>query len=147
MKLRGFEQIKDSKEGIIPVRGTKKSAGYDFSTIQEEIINPGQTVLVKTGIKVFMQDDDVLKIYVRSSIGFKKNLRLANSVGIIDADYYGNEENDGHIMIPLHNFGSEVQILEKNERIAQGIFTKYLTVDKEEKLGDRSGGFGSTKHK
>ncbi|MGL5021591.1 MAG: hypothetical protein ACRC5R_06180, partial [Mycoplasmatales bacterium] len=73
--------------------------------------------------------------------------RLANSVGIIDADYYGNEGNDGHIMIPLHNFGLDVQILEKNERIAQGIFTKYLTVDIEEELGERSGGFGSTKNK
>ncbi|MGL5021174.1 MAG: hypothetical protein ACRC5R_04055, partial [Mycoplasmatales bacterium] len=120
MKLRGFELIKDSKEGIIPVRGTKKSAGYDFSTIQEETINPGQTVLVKTGIKAYMQDDEVLKVYVRSSLGFKKKIRLANSVGIIDADYYGNEGNDGHIMIPLHNFGLDVQILEKNERIAQG---------------------------
>jgi dUTP pyrophosphatase len=139
--------VNNIKGGIIPVRGTKLSAGYDFSTLKEEIINPGETVLIQTGIKAYMLDDEVLKIYVRSSLGFKKNLRLANSVGIIDADYYSNENNDGHIMIPLHNFGKESQTLLKNERIAQGIFTKYLTVDEEEITEvERNGGFGSTKH-
>jgi dUTP pyrophosphatase len=147
MKTRGFENVNNIKGGIIPVRGTKLSAGYDFSTLKEEIINPGETVLIETGIKAYMLDDEVLKIYVRSSLGFKKNLRLANSVGIIDADYYSNENNDGHIMIPLHNFGKESQTLLKNERIAQGIFTKYLTVDEEEITEvERNGGFGSTKH-
>lgn len=147
MKTRGFENVCNIEGGVIPIRGTKLSAGYDFSTLKEEVINPGETVLIQTGIKAYMLDDEVLKIYVRSSLGFKKNLRLANSVGIIDADYYGNENNDGHIMIPLHNFGQEPQVLAKHERIAQGIFTKYLIVDNEEITEvERNGGFGSTKH-
>lgn len=146
MKQRGFEKVSYIEEGIIPVRGTSMSAGYDFATIEETDIKPGQTVLVKTGIKAYMMDDEVLKIYVRSSLGFKRSLRLANSVGIIDADYYGNENNEGHIMIPLYNFGTEVQTLAKGERIAQGIFQKYLVVDNEEEINaTRDGGFGSTK--
>jgi len=145
MKKRGFERIINCDEGIIPVRATAKSAGHDFSTIEEVTINPGETVLVKTGIKAYMLDDEVLNIYVRSSLGFKKKLRLANSVGIIDADYYSNPDNDGHIMVALHNFGTEKQILEKNERVAQGIFQKYLVTDDDKSEKERSGGFGSTK--
>ncbi|MBL0701722.1 MAG: hypothetical protein JJV90_01235 [Spiroplasma sp.] len=145
MKCRGFEQIKDSKLGIIPKRATAKSAGYDFHTIEDLIIAPGETVLAKTGIKAYMLDDEVLKVFVRSSLGFKKHLRLANSVGIIDADYYGNADNDGHIMIALHNFGTNVQNIEAQERIAQGIFVKYLIIDSDQAKGERDGGFGSTK--
>ncbi len=145
MKSRGFEQIKDSKLGIIPKRATAKSAGYDFHTVEQLTIKPGQTVLAKTGIKAYMLDDEVLKVFIRSSLGFKKNLRLANSVGIIDADYYSNIDNDGHIMIALHNFGTNIQNIEVDERIAQGIFEKYLVVDKDLAEGERDGGFGSTK--
>ena len=87
MKSRGFERIIGCEEGVIPVRATAKSAGYDFSTIEQVEINPGETKLVKTGIKAYMMNDEVLKIYVRSSLGFKKNLSLAHSVGIIHAGY------------------------------------------------------------
>ena len=76
MKSRGFERIIGCEEGVIPVRATAKSAGYDFSTIEQVEINPSETKLVKTGIKAYMMSDEVLKIYVRSSLGFKKNLRL-----------------------------------------------------------------------
>ena len=93
-----------------------------------------------------MQPDEVLLIYIRSSAALKKHLMLMNSVGVIDADYYGNAENEGHIYIPLYNYGKEPVRIAAGERIAQGIFTHYLTVD-----GDtagsgavRAGGFGST---
>ena len=93
-----------------------------------------------------MQPDEVLLIYIRSSTALKKRLMLMNSVGVIDADYYGNAENEGHIYIPLYNYGKESVHIAAGERIAQGIFTHYLTVD-----GDaagrgtvRAGGFGST---
>ncbi len=142
--MRKFEKVTYMPEAIIPTRGSKLSAGYDFSIAETVTINPGEVVLCKTGIKAMMQDDEVLKIYVRSSVGFKRHLRLANSVGIIDADYYGNEDNEGHIMIPLHNFGSEAQTLNKGERIAQGIFEKYLVVSDDQTDAQRTGGFGST---
>ncbi len=142
--MRKFEKVTYMEEAVIPTRGSKLSAGYDFSIAETVTINPGEVVLCKTGIKAKMQDDEVLKIYVRSSIGFKRHLRLANSVGIIDADYYGNENNEGHIMIPLHNFGLEPQTIRQGERIAQGIFEKYLVVTDDETITERVGGFGST---
>lgn len=145
MKKRGFEIIKGFEdEAILPKRGTAKSAGYDFAATEEVTIKPGQTVLVKTGIKAYMLEDEVLKLYIRSSLGFKKNLMLANAVGIIDADYYNNVDNEGHIMVALHNYGSEYRVITKGERIAQGIFTKYLVADKDTASSLRSGGFGST---
>ncbi len=145
MKKRGFEIVTGFEdEAVMPKRATAKSSGYDFATIEEVTIKPGETLLVKTGIKAYMLDDEVLKLYIRSSLGFKRNLRLANSVGIIDADYYNNPGNEGHIMVALHNFGTEYQVLTKGERIAQGIFEKYLTIDNDEQTANRVGGFGST---
>ncbi len=142
--IRGFENISYIKGGVIPTRATSKSAGYDFATVETVTINPGEVVLVKTGIKAYMPDNEVLQLFVRSSLGFKRHLRLANSVGIIDADYYNNPDNEGHIMIPLHNFGSTTQTIEANERIAQGIFSRYYTTDDDQTQTARSGGFGST---
>lgn len=143
--MRGFEKLTTKPEAIIPKRATHKSAGYDLAIIQEITINPGETVLAQTGIKAYMQDDEVLKIYIRSSLGYKKNIRLANSVGIIDADYYNNANNEGHIMIPLHNFSSQPVTLQKAERVAQAIFEKYLIAsDESDEFKTRSGGFGHT---
>ena len=92
-----------------------------------------------------MESDEVLKIYVRSSMPMKKNITLANNVGIIDSDYYENPDNDGHIMIQVMNFGNEDVLIKKDERIAQGIFLKYLLADDDNTTNSRFGGFGSTK--
>ncbi len=92
-----------------------------------------------------MEDDEVLLIFPRSSLAIKKGLRLTNSVAVIDADYYGNENNDGHIMISLFNFSDHDVVIEDQERIAQGIFMKYLPTDDDDAKGERVGGFGSTK--
>ncbi len=142
--MRGFEKVTYIEAGVIPKRGTSKSAGYDFSTIEEIEIKPNSVILIKTGIKSYMMSDEVLQVYVRSSVGFKKNLMLANTVGIIDSDYYNNENNEGHIMIALYNYGKETQFLEKGERIAQGVFSKYLVADNDDNQIQRSGGYGST---
>ncbi len=145
MKTRGFELVSSIEGGKIPTRGTKASAGYDFYLLGTVVINPGETVLCNTGIKAYMQEDEVLEIYPRSSLATKKGVRLANSVGIIDSDYYNNLNNEGHIMIPLYNFSDETVILGNHDRIAQGIFKKYLTIDDEEVIDtERIGGFGST---
>ena len=103
-------------------------------------------VLVSTGMKVKLADDEYLEIMARSSLPHKHWLVMANAVGIIDADYYNNPDNEGHIMLPLVNHGeNEVRIV-KGMRVAQGIFYRYLVAD-----GDaagcgagRNGGFGST---
>jgi len=147
--MRKFEICKgfENSEVILPKRKTKFSAGYDISSNEECDIKPGETRLVWTGIKVKMESDEVLKIYSRSSLGLKKGLALVNSVGIIDCDYYENEQNDGHIMIALHNFSLSDAHVDKGERIAQGIFSKYLITDDDDSKGTRKGGFGSTDKK
>lgn len=129
----------------LPLRQTKDSAGYDLATIEEVTINPGEIVLIKTGLKVQIPSEEVLLVFPRSSLGIKKGLTMANNVGVIDADYFNNDDNEGHIMIPLRNFSNEGVTLEKGERVAQGIFVKYLkTSDDKSDLTLRSGGFGSS---
>ncbi len=145
--MRGFEKAKGftTLEFPLPKRSTKFSAGYDISLVEEFVILPGEIKTGVTGIKAFMQEDEVLKIYARSSLSRRHHLTLANNVGIIDSDYYNNPDNDGVIGITLYNFGTEKVILKKGERVAQGIFEKYLTSPLEEEVkSSRNGGFGST---
>ena len=148
MKIRGFEKISTYKdiEFSLPNRKTTKSAGYDFYLPEEITLEPGQLKMVPTGIKAYMQSDEYLGIHIRSSMATKKSLCLVNNEGIIDSDYYNNPDNEGHIMLPLINYGKEPVVLPKNERIAQGIFYKFLTADDDAATGkkQRSGGFGST---
>jgi dUTP pyrophosphatase len=101
-------------------------------------------VVLHTGVKVCMNNDEILKIYPRSSFGFKKQLMLANTVGIIDADYYNNPDNEGHIMIAYYNYGDEPQFIKEGDKIAQGIFEKYLVTDNDSADAERVGGLGST---
>ena len=149
-KLRGFEVAKgfEDKEINLPMRKTKYSAGYDIEAAEDVIIpsfkkgmNP---TLVKTGLKAYMQDDEVMLLYNRSSNPKKKGLIMANSVGVIDKDYYGNPDNDGHFMFAFFNIKEEDVLIKKGEAIGQAIFQKYLTVDNDMAEGERIGGFGST---
>lgn len=145
--MRKFYVIEKFKHlGVsLPQRQTNKSAGYDLAICEEAVINPGEIVLVKTGLKVQMASDEVLLVFPRSSLGIKRGLTMANNVGVIDADYYNNPNNEGHIMVPLLNFGKESVTLEKGERVAQGIFIKYFKTDDDQSVDvERSGGFGSS---
>ena len=152
-KLRGFEIAKgwEDKNINLPKRSTKYAAGYDVEAAEDTVIpafKPGvKPTLVPTGIKAYMQDDEMLCLYNRSSNPKKKGLVLANSVGIVDKDYYGNSDNDGHIMYAFWNFKDEAIKVEKGERIGQAIFQKYLVVDDDVAGGERTGGFGSTDKK
>ena len=154
--MRKFEKIseeqynKDLKEMCsyddiaIPTRSTKHSAGYDFKSPIDFVLNPGESKKVPTGIKVSMNEDEFLAIFVRSSMGFKYNIRLCNQVGIVDSDYYNNPDNEGHIFIKIQNEGTEVLTINKGDRFAQGIFMNFLITDDDMSFGDRTGGFGST---
>ena len=156
--MRKFEKIslkqfiKDTKltekeynEITLPHRATTKSAGYDFHILKDTTLKPNEIKKIPTGIKAKMNHDEVLMIYIRSSLGFKYNLRLCNQTGIIDSDYYNNENNEGHIFIAIQNEGKETITLKKGDRFVQGIFIKYLTVDNEKEINNnRTGGLGST---
>ena len=152
-KLRGFEIAKgwEDKNINLPKRSTKYAAGYDVEAAEDTIIpafKPGvKPTLIPTGLKAYMQDDEMLCLYNRSSNPKKKGLVLANSVGIIDKDYYGNADNDGHVMYAMWNFKNEDVKIEKGERIGQAIFQKYLIADNDNAEGERKGGFGSTDKK
>jgi dUTP pyrophosphatase len=130
---------------IIPTRHTKLSAGYDFHATLDFTLNPGEIFKMPTGIKVTMNPDEFFMIVMRSSVGFKYNVRMCNQVGIIDADYYNNEENEGHMWIAFQNEGKEPWIVKKGDRVAQGIFIKYLLVDNEDSAPSTRTGWSASK--
>lgn len=149
-RKRGFEIAKGWEDkGInLPIRKTKYSAGYDIEAAEDVVVpsfkkgmNP---TLVSTGLKAYMEEDEVLMLYNRSSNPKKKGLILSNSVGVIDRDYYGNVDNDGHIMFAFYNIKDEDVVIKKGDAIGQAIFQKYLTTDDDNAEGERKGGFGST---
>ena len=145
MKLEELKIKKLDEKAIIPTYGTEYSAGADlYALLDEDLeIKPGETVMIKTGLAMAIPTGYVGLIYARSSLGSKKGLAPANKVGVIDSDYRGE------IKVPLFNQSKETQIISKNERIAQIIFTPYLKVNFQEtnELDDTTrgtGGFGST---
>ena len=137
-------------EGIkLPKRATKGSAGYDFFAPYAFDLYPGEETLIPLGIRVYMQPGEVLQILPRSGLGFKFYVRLANSTGVIDSDYYG-AKNEGHIWLKIRNespYGTrKVLDVENCEAVCQGIFLPFLLVDNDslDKGNQRIGGFGST---
>ena len=145
MKLEELKIKKLDEKAIIPTYGTEYSAGADlYALLDEDLeIKPGETVMIGTGLAMAIPNGYAGLIYARSSLGSKKGLALANKVGVIDSDYRGE------IKVPLFNQSKETQIIAKNERIAQIIFTPYLKVNFQEtnELDDTTrgtGGFGST---
>ena len=119
----------------LPIRDSKSTAGYDIYLLEDLELKPNDIVKLPTGIKSYFNDDEVLLIVVRSSMGFKYNIRLVNQVGVIDADYYNNENNEGHIFVKIQNEGKETVCFKAGEAIAQGIFLKYLTTKSDMDLG------------
>lgn len=162
----------------LPRRQTLASAGYDIEAAEDVIIpsiwrldfvrifrlirNGHQLYerdyemadqilkpfLVPTGLKTYMPEDEVLILANRSSNTFKRNLALPNGIGVIDADYYDNPNNEGEIFVQMINYGVRPLHIKKGERIAQGIFMKYLKTDDDDPISHtRLSGFGSTNEK
>lgn len=149
MCSRGFEVIEEYKDRDIhmPVRKTKFSAGYDVEAA-EDIVIPAYTfgtkpTLIPTGLKAYCGEDEFYILVNRSS-GPKKGFVMANSIGIIDHDYYNNESNEGHFYFQYFNFSDHDLVVKKGDVIGQVIFQKYLTTDDDKAEGIRLGGFGST---
>ena len=129
----------------LPKRATKGSAGYDFFSTVDFSLAPGESIKIPTGIRSYIEDGWVLKIYPRSGLGFKFRLQLNNTVGIIDSDYY-NSDNEGHIFIKITNDSKEGKTvsIKKGEAFAQGIFLEYGITYDDDTEEIRNGGFGST---
>lgn len=156
-KRRGFELV--SKEQykntdaelpyedlVLPKRSTALAAGYDIISTKSFTLQPGQSIIIPTGFKAYMQPGEMLALYPRSGVGFKYEIQLANTVGIGDGDYYNCESNEGHYMLKLVNRGNKFWTVKSGERIAQAIFMPILLADGDsfEEGKIRTGGFGST---
>ena len=148
MKQRGFEVVRAyADQGIrLPQRKTAASAGYDMEAAEAVTLAPHQVTVVPTGLKAYMPKDEYLGIHVRSGFSIREMVSCVNDEGIIDADYYDNDDNEGHIMVALYNHSDHPIAVEKGMRIAQGIFHGYRTADGDAAgVGEkRRGGFGST---
>lgn len=133
-----YEDIK------LPERATKGSAGYDFFAPWDFTVMPGHSIKLPTGIRVRLNDDNVLLCVPRSSLGFKYKLKLDNTVGVIDSDYYYSD-NEGHIWVSMTNMSSDkVLNVKKGEAMFQGLILTYNTVADDNATGIRNGGMGST---
>ena len=158
----------------LPERKTVRSAGYDFEVAEDIVIPSyiksmrtlgssygkealtleemsGVTkmtgikpILVPTGVKAYLDPGAYLELSVRSSTPLKQWLILANGVGIIDADYVNNVQNEGEIFFQVINLSPYDLLLKKGDRIGQGVIHKYEVVEGDMAVGVRSGGFGST---
>lgn len=167
LKKRGFEICKgfEDKNINLPIRKTKNSVCYDLEAAENTIIpsiwkivfkNFGKFILgnkdyeeikptlVKTGLKSYFGEDEVLILANKSSFPIKKGLIMANSIGIVESDYYENESNDGHLMICYYNIFPFDTVIKKGEAAGQAYFQKFLIADNDEATGIRKGGFGST---
>lgn len=129
----------------LPKRATTGSAGYDFFSPFDFELAPNETIKIPTGIRVLLDKDKFLAIYPRSGLGFKHRMQLDNTVGIVDSDYFGSD-NEGHIFIKITNDGREGKTIHinKGEAFAQGIIAQYFVTIDDETNGIRNGGFGST---
>ena len=132
-----FEQFKKDisddrelyDEYLLPKRETRKAAAYDFYALFDYVLKPGEIKKIPTGVKVIMEDDDCLLLLDRSSMGFNFNVRMCNQVGVIDADYYNNKSNEGHMWIKIQNEGDKDYVVKKGDGMCQGMFIKYLKTD------------------
>lgn len=133
----------------IPTRSTATSSGYDFAAPFGFTLSPGDSIVIPTGIKVYLHRDEELLIFPRSGQGFKFFSRLANTIAKIDSDYVDNENNEGNINIKFRNEGDKDWTVEAGDKIAQGTIYKFLLVDGDnfDEGPQRQGGMGSTDKK
>lgn len=136
-KVRGFKKMED--EAIIPTRATKYSAGYDLHSLRDYILYSGTMVRVETGIAVYMPPDEWFAIVPRSGLCLKHGITVDNSPAVIDSDFYPKA-----VSVLLRNNGDQPFRIRQGDRVAQGIFMRYLLADDDDTQGERLGGFGHT---
>lgn len=131
------------KDIKLPERSTEDSAGYDFRSTANFVLEPGGTIVLSTGIRCKIDKGWVLVIVTRSGLGFKYRAVLANTIGVIDGDYY-NSDNEGHIKIKICNDGDKRMEVKEGDKICQGLFFQYGITKDDNVTAKRNGGFGST---
>lgn len=131
------------KNICIPERATSGSAGYDFYSPINFQLSPGDTIKIPTGIRCLMDESWVLLLFPRSGLGFKYQMGMCNTIPVIDSDFYFSS-NEGHIFIKFVNRGDQVININKNDRVAQGVFLPYGITEDDNVKNERNGGFGST---
>jgi dUTP pyrophosphatase len=146
--MRFFEEVTHKKyesETILPKRSDDGSAGYDFRIKEDVTLEPGESKLCFTDVKAFFPENEVLLIYIRSSLGVKWGINLKNGTGVIDSSYYFSE-NEGNIGLPLINNSKKKVVIQSGERVAQGIFMPYLLTNDDQPAKERreGEGFGSS---
>ena len=139
--VKEIEEIYNSIE--LPVRATKFSAGHDIKIPFAKSLAPSDTLKIPTGIRCKMDEDYVMFVFPRSSLGIKKGMVITNTIPVIDADYY-NADNEGHIFICIKNTSDKLLNLNKNDAITQAVFVPFGVADDGEVTTERSGGIGST---
>lgn len=144
--LRKFDYVERIKEKDfeLPKRSTKNSGGYDFVVPEDIICKSHEITMVKSGVKAYFPDDEVLLLFNRSSNPKKKGLIILNGVGVVDSDYVDNSENEGEIAGLFYNMLDEDVVLKAGEKMMQGIFVKFEITDDDNAEGKRKGGWGST---
>ena len=142
-KFEKISRYENDEMVVVPTRKTAASAGYDFYAVDDCTIKRGESKKIISGVKANMENNDVLYLFIRSSLAIKYNLILKNSVGVIDADYYNNCDNEGNIIFVIENIGDSDFEIKKGMRLCQGMFIKYLTTDDDNATSTRNGGFGS----
>ena len=118
----------------LPRRDSKATAGYDFYLLEDIELKPDEIIKLPTGVKAHYEDDEVLFLIIRSSMGFKYSIKLVNQVGVIDADYYNNKDNEGHIFVKIQNEGTDTVKFNAGDHLAQGIFLNFLKTDSDKNI-------------
>lgn len=151
--LRKFEYVERIKSNgyqmneikfDLPKRSTKNSAGYDFFVPEDTVCKSHEITMVRSGVKAYFPDDEMLLLFNRSSNPKKKGLIILNGVGVVDSDYVDNPDNEGEMAGLFYNMLDEDVVLKAGEKMMQGVFVKYATTDDDDAQGERTGGFGST---
>ena len=147
---RQYRQDMGARKNYLPVeeiplprRSTQGSAGYDFVSPVETLIPAGGKTVIPTGIRCEMESGWVLMLFPRSGLGFRHQIRLSNTVGVIDSDY-AFAANEGHIQVSLRNPTDADLLIGRGERFCQGVFLPYGLAEEEDSFTERTGGLGST---
>ena len=139
----GFHRVMTPEEIPMPRRATRGSAGYDIICPVAARIGPGETAVIPTGLRAFIEPGWVLIICPRSSMGRRYGMRLANTIGVVDSDYV-QADNEGHILLAVVNGGAAPLVLNPGDRVCQGIFLPFGIAEEAEVTAQRRGGYGST---